>query len=163
MHIECFCSESGCAERNPSSLMTTISPGSISRTYFASIRSKAQVSEAITQASCNRPSASGRKPRGSRIAINSFGVRKSIENAPSVSRNTSGIASVTLAARERAMPCRTTSVSEVDEKIAPSRSSFFRSSRANGRLPLWQMAIWPCWQMTENGWHSRSETSPAVE
>ena len=38
--------------------------------------------------------------------------------------------------RERATPCSTTSVSEVDEKIAPSRSSRSRSSRANGRLPL---------------------------
>ena len=163
MHIECFCAVSGCEERRPSSLITTISPGSISRMYLASIKSKAHVSDATTHASPKRPSASGRNPRGSRIAINSRGVRNNIENAPSVSRSTSGIASATLAARERATPCSTTSVSDVDEKIAPSFSKRFRSSRAKGRLPLWQTAIWPCWQVTTNGWHSRIETSPAVE
>ena len=52
---------------------------------------------------------------------------------------------------------------EVAEKIAPSFSSLPRSSRANGRLPLWQTAIWPCWQVTRKGWASRIDTSPAVE
>src|SRR5687767_15815659 len=81
MHIECCSGLRGCDERKPSSLMTIISPGSTSRTYFASIRSKAQVSDATTQASSRRPSANGRKPRLSRIAINSFGVRKKIGRA----------------------------------------------------------------------------------
>jgi hypothetical protein len=34
-----------------------------------------------------------------------------------------------------------TSVSEVEEKMAPACSSRRRSSVANGRLPLWQTAI----------------------
>src|ERR1051326_1431365 len=75
------------------------------------------------------------RSQASRIAISSVGVRNNIENAPSVPVNTSGIASRT-GLRERATPCSTTSVSEVDEKIAPSRSRRSRSSRANGRLPL---------------------------
>ena len=151
MHIECGRSGSGCDECRPVSLIRIISPGSTSLTYCASIRSNAQVSDASTQASPKRPSARGRKPRGSRIAISSAGVRNSIENAPSVSRNTSGIASRTETACDRATPCRITSVSEVAEKIAPSRSSLRRSSRAKGRLPLWHTAIWPCWQVTRNG------------
>src|SRR5882762_3269467 len=37
-----------------------------------------------------------------------------------------------------------TSDTEVEEKIAPSLSSFLRSSLAKGRLPLWQTEICPC-------------------
>jgi hypothetical protein len=49
--------------------MITISPGSTSRTNSASIRSKAQVSEATTQPSLTLPSESGRIPIGSRTAM----------------------------------------------------------------------------------------------
>src|SRR5919204_591730 len=41
---------SGNVERKPSRVTVTISPGSTSRTYSAPMRSKAQVSEAKTQA-----------------------------------------------------------------------------------------------------------------
>src|SRR5271155_1254 len=60
-----------CAKRmdsTPPFEIRTISPGSISRTYSASIKSNAQVSEAATHAPFSRPMESGRKPRGSRIA-----------------------------------------------------------------------------------------------
>jgi hypothetical protein len=63
-----------------------------------------------------------------------------MEKAPSVSHRTSGMAPSTESARERAMRWRMTSVSEVELKMAPSRSSLRRSSVAKGRLPLWQTA-----------------------
>ena len=103
---------------------------------MASIKSKAHVSDTTTQASPTFPRARGLKPLESRIATNASGVRNNIENAPSVSFKTSGIASRIDFALDRATPCRTISVSEVDEKIAPSYSKRFLSSAANGRFPL---------------------------
>src|SRR4030065_237793 len=47
--------------------MWTNSPGSRSRTKVASIRSKAHVSDARTQASPSRPRDRGRNPCGSRV------------------------------------------------------------------------------------------------
>jgi hypothetical protein len=66
--------------RAPSRSMTSISPGSMSRMYSASMSSKAQVSDATTQPFflC-RPSDSGRMPSGSRTAIMEDSVRKASE------------------------------------------------------------------------------------
>ena len=130
-----FCTN-GCIERMPFASIIAISPGSSSRTYSASIRSKAHVSEATHHESFSLPKTSGRKPLGSRTAISSFGVRKSIEKAPSVSARTFVMASMVVGASVRAMLCKTVSVSEVDEKIAPERSSSARFAAANGKLPL---------------------------
>ena len=59
----------GCDSTLPSSI-TTISPGSISRTKSAPMMSSAQVSDDSTQPSSpSRPSTSGRTPRGSRTPI----------------------------------------------------------------------------------------------
>ena len=91
------------------------------------------------------------------------GVAKSIEKAPSSPWSASAIASSSVAARERAMRWRTTSVSEVEEKIAPSASSRARASLASGKLPLWQSASWPKLHLTAKGCASLRLTSPAVE
>ncbi len=48
-------------------------------------------------------------------------------------------------------------------KIAPPRLSSSRSSAALTRLPLWQRAIWPCWQSIRIGWALISLLAPAVE
>ena len=40
---------------------------------------------------------------------------------------------------------------EVEEKIAPERSSSSRFAAAKGKFPLWHTATSPCWQVTENG------------
>ena len=72
-------------------------------------------------------------------------------------------ASSTVAFLDRAYRCSTTSVSVVDWKIDPSRTSASLSSVAFTRLPLWQMAIWPCAQSMRNGWALATRLSPAVE
>ena len=59
------------------SSMISISPGSTSRTYSASIRSNAHVSDATHHASSSLPRTSGLKPRGSRTATSALGVRNS--------------------------------------------------------------------------------------
>ena len=66
-----FCTGAqGKSEVSPCSLMMSTSPGSISRRYSASIRSRAQVSLATTWAPfSSTPRHSGRKPLGSRTAI----------------------------------------------------------------------------------------------
>ncbi|VAH82371.1 unnamed protein product [Triticum turgidum subsp. durum] len=59
---------------------TITSPGSTSRSYTASMRSSAQVSDANTTAPLGRrPMTSGRKPNGSRTAKSLSAVRKSSE------------------------------------------------------------------------------------
>ena len=57
MQYCCGFSGAKCSDSRPLREMRTISPGSISRTYSAPIRSKAQVSEATSQASPRRPEA----------------------------------------------------------------------------------------------------------
>ena len=64
--------------------MTTISPGSTSRTNRAWIKSRAQVSLASTQAPSSWPRQRGRKPCGSRRPISSFSVMMTSEKAPSM-------------------------------------------------------------------------------
>ena len=123
--------------------MITISPGSMSRTNSASISSKAQVSEATTQASRTRPSDSGRMPIGSRTAISMVGDRSASEKAPRTSRRASASRSGSVRSRERAMRCTITSVSEVVWKIEPSSSRRARSSPKLTRLPLWATASEP--------------------
>src|SRR5882724_7286326 len=66
-------------ERGPPVSITRISPGSTSRSTFASMRSSAQVSEATTHAASSRPSVRGRNPYGSRIAYIASGVSTSSE------------------------------------------------------------------------------------
>ena len=72
----------GWKDRSPLRSTTTSSPGSTSRTYSASIRSRAQVSEAMIVAPSSRPMTSGRKPQGSRAATSASGVRNRSEKAP---------------------------------------------------------------------------------
>src|SRR5229473_2239933 len=72
----------GWNECTPSSSMTSISPGSTSRTYSARTRSSAQVSEATIVASLTLPSTIGRKPCGSRTAISACSVSTTSEYAP---------------------------------------------------------------------------------
>src|SRR6202171_5700919 len=69
MHLPARCLGSVWKVRRPLSSTTTISPGSISRMYSASMRSSAHVSLAKMVAPLrSRPSTSGRKPSGSRAA-----------------------------------------------------------------------------------------------
>ena len=56
-----------------------------------------------------------------------------------------------------------TSVSEVDWKIAPWRTSSSRSSLALTRLPLWPIPNGPCEQSTSIGWAFSMRLDPAVE
>ena len=66
------------------------------------MRSIAQVSEHTTYASSSRPSASGRNPCGSRIAISRSLVSITSEKAPCTCETDSTIASSMLRAFERA-------------------------------------------------------------
>ena len=66
-------------EATPPASRMTISPGSTSRSGSASMRSKAHVSEATSQASPRRPIVSGRKPCGSRAARTFSPARRTIE------------------------------------------------------------------------------------
>ncbi len=56
-----------------------------------------------------------------------------------------------------------TSVSEVDWKIEPRRSSLSRSSSAFTRLPLCAIASAPCAHSTTNGWQFFKTVEPLVE
>jgi hypothetical protein len=56
-----------------------------------------------------------------------------------------------------------TSVSELDWKMAPSRSISRRRASAFVRLPLWAMAIGPRAVLAVMGWALRSREEPAVE
>src|SRR5512135_2937597 len=66
----------------PSLFMTITSPGSMSRMYFASMRSSAQVSEARTYEPSRIPRQSGLKPCGSLTPIISFSVSMISEYEP---------------------------------------------------------------------------------
>ena len=153
----------GLIDRMPAALTTSTSPGSTSRTYVAPMRSSAQVSEHTTTASPRRPSASGRNPCGSLTAIIRSRVRRISENAPCACDTESTTAASTFGAFDRAYRCSTTSVSLFDWKIDPWRTSSSRNSPALTRLPLWQIAIWPCAQSMRIGCAFDSLLSPAVE
>ena len=70
------------SERMPSLSTTTISPGSRSRTRCAPMASRAQLSEAKMVLLPNCPMHRGRKPCGSRAAINLLGDMMTSEYAP---------------------------------------------------------------------------------
>src|SRR2546423_542255 len=82
MHLPLRCGGSFCTVRTPDASATTISPGSTSRSSFASMRSKAQVSLANTGAPRSFPRTKGRKPSGSRTAMIESWVRNKSEYAP---------------------------------------------------------------------------------
>ena len=65
--------------------------------------------------------------------------------------------------RERASRWSTTSLSLVEEKIAPRPSSSRRMAFAFTRLPLCAIATGPPSVFTQMGWALRSRLSPAVE
>ena len=91
--------------------MTTISPGSISRSSSASMRSSAVVSLAMTYAFFTRPSTSGRNPMLSRTATSFFSVKNTIELAPFNCLSASTTRASKAPARLRAMKWMTFSVS----------------------------------------------------
>ena len=70
-------------ERTPVASMTTISPGSSSRTKWAPTTSSAGDSEASTHPDSSRPRQSGRKPLGSRTPMMWPSSIATIEKAPS--------------------------------------------------------------------------------
>ena len=110
--------------------MTTISPGSTSRTYSASIRSSAQVSDATTQASLDAPE--HERPEAVRIAHGDqlrprSGRPASRRPAPGASASTTRSIE-RLGRSTRAIRWTITSVSTVDWKIEPRASSCARSS-----------------------------------
>jgi hypothetical protein len=107
------------------------------------MRSKAQVSEAKTNESRSRPSASGRKPCGSRTAIILVSVRKISENAPCTWRSAATMRSTVSDSRAWAMRWTMTSVSLDEAKIDPAASRRARTSPALTRLPLWATAMPP--------------------
>ena len=124
----------GCAR--PSRSMTTISPGSTSRTNSAPRMSSAQVSEARIQAPSSRPSTSGRTPRGSRPPRMPSSNSPTSDQAPSTSRSASTRRSTMLWRWLRAIRWMITSVSLVDWNSEPSSTSRRRRSMALVRLPL---------------------------
>ena len=130
------------ARRRPRRI-TTISPGSTSRSKVAPIRSSAQVSLAATQAPSRRPSESGRKPLGSRAAISASLVSVSRLKAPFTRESASISLSSGECSRERASSCTITSLSAVVLKIAPRLSSSRRIATAFTRLPLCAIATGP--------------------
>ena len=95
-----------------------------------------EVSLANTTASPSRPITSGRMPRGSRQAIMPCGVMQISEYAPSTMRRASTSRSSRVVKRLVATRWMITSVSEVDWKIAPLRTSSSRKVRALEILPL---------------------------
>ena len=160
MQNERFCSGSGNDERRPALVIVTISPGSTSRTYSASIKSNAHVSDATTHASPKRPSASGRKPRGSRIATSASGVRKSIENAPSVSQRTRVSRRRCLWRERRRCRAARLRYPKSKRKSLGFFESFRSSSQTEGAVVTDSGLSLAAFD--ENGCARRIETSPAV-
>ena len=119
-----------------SGVITTISPGSISRTNSAPMMSSAQVSELSAQPSPTRPSTSGRTPSGSRTPISLVRVMATTENAPSTRRRASFIRSGIDFCKERAIRWMMHSLSDEDWKIEPRSIISRRSSAAFTMLPL---------------------------
>jgi hypothetical protein len=96
-------------------VITTISPGSISRTNSAPMMSSAQVSELSAQVlSPSRPRTSGRTPSGSRTPMSLVRVMATTENAPSTRRSASSIRSGTLRCSDLAIRWMMHSLSEED-------------------------------------------------
>src|SRR5881397_1291434 len=121
------------------------------------------VSEATTHASSSRPSVSGRNPYGSRIAYSASGVSTSREYAPLTCASAWRSCSSSGPAGARASRCRMTSVSDVDWKIAPSRSMSLRRASAFVRLPLCAIEIGPRAVLAVIGWAFFRFDEPAVE
>ena len=87
--------------------------------------------------------ASGRNPCGSRATMMRSSARNTSENAPSSCNSASRSAPESVRSRECATRCRITSVSLLDWKMDPSRSSSRRSSAAFVILPLCATAMRP--------------------
>ena len=110
-----------------------------------------------------RPMDSGRKPRGSRTANTRSRVIITKENAPSIRRSASAIASGSVCSLDCAIRCTMTSVSEVVWKMEPCAPVVRGCHCALTRLPLWASAIMPLLQSTMMGCALSSAESPVVE
>jgi hypothetical protein len=106
-------------EVKPFSSITSISPGSISLSYSASIRSKAQDSEDTTHESLSLPSIRGLKPPGSLTAIRCFSVRITSEYEPLTLPRAYLSLSTRLFSLLDASRCTIISVSMLDWNIDP--------------------------------------------
>ena len=154
-------SVNGNSERIPWSLMMTTSPGSMSRTKDAPIRSKAQVSEERTHPSSSLPSERGRRPLGSRKPMISFSPMTTAEKAPS--RRRSAPIGPPIVSSGWARRWRMISLSTVVWKIEPRVSSSWRREAALTKLPLWATAICPRAVSTESGCELSRVLEPVVE
>ena len=146
----------------PLAVTTTISPGFRSRTKRAPMMSSAQVSEARIQAPSRSPSTSGRMPSGSRMPIIFFDDSATSEKAPSTWRIASMKRELRSRSRLVAIRCRIVSVSEVDEKIAPSFCRARCTVMALVRLPLWAIASPPSASSAKKGCTLRRPAPPVV-
>ena len=128
----------------------------------APTRSSAQVSDATTHWPSSRPSASGRKPNGSRNAISVPSERATIEYAPSslaiapATASSSGAESLVTSAAIN-------SLSEVERSFTPSSASCARNSAAFVRLPLCPSAIVLAAPWWINGCALSQRVEPVVE
>jgi hypothetical protein len=148
----------------PRSSITIISPGSTSRTYSASIKSKAQVSLATTHVSFKRPER--KRTKAARVAN-----RDEVRGREKQHRERAfGFAQNFRYRFEHIGRARTRDAVEDNFRVGGRRDnravlfkpfSFFRSRTADYRCG--RQAICPCLQLTRNGCASRTETSPAVE
>ncbi len=150
-------------KRAPRSSITTISPGSSSRSTRAPMRSKAHVSDASTQASSSRPTTSGRMPSGSRNPARPRSLRTTAAKAPSIRPIASATASPRSSESCWTISAAITSVSDVDRIDTRRASSSSRSAAVLVRLPLCPSAIVrpPAWRTT--GWAFCHTVEPVVE
>ena len=148
---------------SPVSSITIISPGSTSRTYCASIRSKAQVSEAITHASSKSPQS--QRTKAARVADRD----QSSSASGRASRTRLRLAQALRYGFDRSSCARARDAVQHDFRVRGRRED---RAFALQSLPLFggerQIAVvteatCPCWQATRKGCASRMETSPAVE
>ena len=150
-------------ECTPSSSITTISPGSISRTSSAPIASKAQLSEVRIYPSSIFPSESGLIPWGSLAPISLFCDIITSAKEPL----TADMASITALVRPffALLAIRHAITSESIEvwNICPasSKSSLITSSFT--KFPLWAIAIDPILDVVTIGWAFSIPLPPAVE
>ena len=131
---------------NPRSVSVTTSPGWTSRKNVAPIRSNAHDSLATQYAgrppagSSIIPSASGRRPCGSRNATTDSSVSTTVEKAPRRRGSTSATASSIRSAGWVASSAAMISESEVDLNGTSRPRNSAWSSTALIRLPLWASA-----------------------
>ena len=121
---------------SPSSVITIISPGSISLINLAPIISKAQVSDANIFAPSNSPKTRGLIPKGSLAPINFLFVSTTSAQAPDICIKASTKRLSVLSASDLATSCNMVSVSEVERKIEPFLMSSSLRDKALVILPL---------------------------